>query len=285
MSDATDDRNTIPLPTPNTWLTQQLPEHYSLDLETQSYQSLHNAGFFWGDDQIATYPSLTASPDMPTTNTLPYPPTQTHPLYHTHELPVGGHKFTTSDTSATTYQAHPGMRTLTPGNVAESGLDERPLQSPMFSQRNITGLRTAQSAVDMTNVAPSSWPHGSGSLPSEEMHRTENPVDESPSGSEAGDDSPGDVKLKVSREKNRIAAAKTRRKKKTKAKEIEEHAQQIEQTNVRLHQELRTLRDTFSTLRYCALSHDPTAGCTCVGIHQYNAHMAKEVAKEVAKKL
>ena len=128
-----------------------------------------------------------------------------------------------------------------------------------------------------------SRPQSSGGTHSASRSQTDhNEHEESHSeNSEAGEN----TTRKVHKERNRIAAAKTRRKKKTKAKEIEEHAQQIEETNTRLHQEVRSLRDTFSTLRYCALSHDPTAGCTCVGIHQYNAHMANEVAKEVAKKL
>jgi hypothetical protein len=201
-------------------------------------------------------------------------------MYHSHELPRNTPKGGSSAFSPYQVAAYG----VAPHPVTGSGDEER-LLNPWGSAVDMSSPRGGGGARPPMQPA-SGGGGGGGGTPSASRSRTaESEVHESLSGSEAGETALGDViKLKVSREKNRLAAAKTRRKKKTKAKEIEEHAQQIEETNARLHHEVRSLRDTFSTLRYCALSHDPTAGCTCVGIHQYNAHMANEVAREVAQK-
>ncbi|EME77956.1 uncharacterized protein MYCFIDRAFT_212599 [Pseudocercospora fijiensis CIRAD86] len=90
-------------------------------------------------------------------------------------------------------------------------------------------------------------------------------------------------KLRMYRERNRIAAAKTRRKKKCSAKELEQRAQDVFLQNQSLKHEERSLRDALSTLRFTALAHDPSnSGCACADIHGYNQRRALEMAQEMA---
>lgn len=98
------------------------------------------------------------------------------------------------------------------------------------------------------------------------------------------DDGEGEVdgKREKYREKNRLAAAKCRAKKKTHTEDLEESARHITATNNRLRAEERELRDLFSSLRHQALAHDPTQGCTCSAIHMYNHNKAQEAARTAA---
>lgn len=83
------------------------------------------------------------------------------------------------------------------------------------------------------------------------------------------------------REKNRLAAAKCRAKKKVNTDDLEQSAREATARNTRLRAEERELRDLFSSLRDQALAHDPTQGCNCQAIHQYNRHKAQETARGV----
>lgn len=81
------------------------------------------------------------------------------------------------------------------------------------------------------------------------------------------------------REKNRLAAAKCRAKKKMNTEDLEESARSASAQNNRLRAEERELRDLFSSLRDRALAHDPSQGCNCQAIHAYNMHKAHEAAR------
>jgi hypothetical protein len=91
-------------------------------------------------------------------------------------------------------------------------------------------------------------------------------------------DSPsdGDDKREKYREKNRLAAAKCRAKKKNNTEDLEEAARLAGYQNNRLKQEARELRDEFSELRSLALLHDKTQGCKCADMHAYNQNKAQE---------
>lgn len=104
------------------------------------------------------------------------------------------------------------------------------------------------------------------------------------SANEDEDDGEGEVdgKREKYREKNRLAAAKCRAKKKTHTEDLEESARHITATNNRLRAEERELRDLFSSLRHQALAHDPTQGCKCSAIHMYNHNKAQEAARTAA---
>ncbi|KAM3423121.1 hypothetical protein BST61_g577 [Cercospora zeina] len=106
----------------------------------------------------------------------------------------------------------------------------------------------------------------------------------SQSGNEDDRDEDGEVdgKREKYREKNRLAAAKCRAKKKTHTEDLEESARHITATNNRLRAEERELRDLFSSLRHQALAHDPTQGCNCAAIHMYNHNKAQEAARTAA---
>ncbi|EME47481.1 hypothetical protein DOTSEDRAFT_69427 [Dothistroma septosporum NZE10] len=81
------------------------------------------------------------------------------------------------------------------------------------------------------------------------------------------------------REKNRLAAAKCRQKKKINTEDLEESARMATAENNKLRAEERELRDLFSNLRNQALAHDPSQGCNCKAIHNYNMLKAAETAR------
>ncbi|KAK0945943.1 hypothetical protein LTR29_002523 [Friedmanniomyces endolithicus] len=88
-----------------------------------------------------------------------------------------------------------------------------------------------------------------------------------------------EVKKEKYREKNRIAAAKCRAKKKGSVDGLEEDYRRLNAIHNFLTRELRELRDEFSALRTVALQHtSATHGCGCEGLHEYNRRKASQVA-------
>ncbi|KAK1076178.1 hypothetical protein LTR33_009173 [Friedmanniomyces endolithicus] len=88
-----------------------------------------------------------------------------------------------------------------------------------------------------------------------------------------------EVKKEKYREKNRIAAAKCRAKKKGSVDGLEEDYRRLNAIHNFLTRELRELRDEFSALRTVALQHTAaTHGCGCEGLHEYNRRKASQVA-------
>ncbi|KAK5118951.1 hypothetical protein LTR62_000162 [Meristemomyces frigidus] len=81
------------------------------------------------------------------------------------------------------------------------------------------------------------------------------------------------------REKNRLAAAKCRAKKKESVGGLEVQNREMGRINRQLKEEERRLRDELSMLRTDALQHAPGAsGCICGDLHQYNRNKASQVA-------
>ncbi|KAK5698675.1 hypothetical protein LTR97_006323 [Elasticomyces elasticus] len=96
------------------------------------------------------------------------------------------------------------------------------------------------------------------------------------------DDEEEDVETKKEkyREKNRIAAAKCRAKKKDNTDGLEERHRDLQASHNFLKREDRKLRDELSALRTLALQHSPdTPGCNCGDLHNYNRCKASEVAQ------
>jgi len=88
-----------------------------------------------------------------------------------------------------------------------------------------------------------------------------------------------EVKKEKYREKNRVAAAKCRAKKKGSVDGLEENYRRLNAIHNFLTRELRELRDEFSALRTIALQHtSATHGCGCEGLHEYNRRKASQVA-------
>lgn len=79
------------------------------------------------------------------------------------------------------------------------------------------------------------------------------------------------------REKNRVAAAKCRAKKKENVDQLEETHRTQSTVNKALKQTEKALRDELSYWRTHALSH---IYCTCCPIHEYNMRQAKVLAVE-----
>ncbi|KAK6401457.1 hypothetical protein LTR81_023398 [Elasticomyces elasticus] len=81
-------------------------------------------------------------------------------------------------------------------------------------------------------------------------------------------------------EKNRIAAARCRAKKKDNTDGLEERHRELQASHKFLKREDRRLRDELSTLRILALQHSPdTTGCACADLHNYNRYKASGVAR------
>ena len=81
------------------------------------------------------------------------------------------------------------------------------------------------------------------------------------------------------REKNRLAAAKCRSKKKNNTEVLEEQHRELCAANSYAKRQERALRDELTRLRTMALNHSPAIeGCHCTGLHVYNARKAHDVA-------
>ena len=83
------------------------------------------------------------------------------------------------------------------------------------------------------------------------------------------------------REKNRLAAAKCRMKKKDNVQGLEERSREMSAENNFAKVEMRQLRDELTNLRTMALHHSAhIQGCNCLALHAYNARKAGELASE-----
>lgn len=84
----------------------------------------------------------------------------------------------------------------------------------------------------------------------------------------------------VQREKNRLAAAKCRAKKKATSEEMQENHREGSKENSYLHREMRELRDQKAFLRNSLLQHEPGV-CQCHAIHRFNFAQAQQLAMGV----
>lgn len=86
-------------------------------------------------------------------------------------------------------------------------------------------------------------------------------------------------RARVHREKNRLAAAKCRQKKKVTNVVLKDMCDDLEVENTLMKRQERELRDQLSQLRTMALSHSSSAaGCQCGSLHQYNQRQAQAMA-------
>ncbi|KAK5137326.1 hypothetical protein LTR08_000296 [Meristemomyces frigidus] len=101
------------------------------------------------------------------------------------------------------------------------------------------------------------------------------------SASNSGEEMVVGSKREKYREKNRLAAAKCRMKKKDNVQELEERSREMSAENNFARIEMRQLRDELTCLRTMALHHAAhIQGCNCVALHAYNAKKAGELANE-----
>lgn len=100
------------------------------------------------------------------------------------------------------------------------------------------------------------------------------------------DEEDAEIRKEKYREKNRIAAAKCRAKKKDNTDGLEEQYRDLQASHNFLTREARKLRDEYSTLRTLALQHAPdTPGCGCSQIYTYNQCQAGEVVRNLGAPL
>lgn len=97
-------------------------------------------------------------------------------------------------------------------------------------------------------------------------------------GSEPEENGEPDHKREKYREKNRVAAAKCRAKKKMNSDHLEGSARETERENTRLKLEERKLRDELTRLKEISLAHH-AGGCKCASIHAYNTNQALRTAQ------
>lgn len=81
----------------------------------------------------------------------------------------------------------------------------------------------------------------------------------------------------VQREKNRLAAAKCRAKKKATLEDMQEIYREGSKKNIYLHREIRELRDQKAFLRNRLLQHEPGL-CQCHVIQRFNFAQAQQLA-------
>jgi hypothetical protein len=84
----------------------------------------------------------------------------------------------------------------------------------------------------------------------------------------------------VQREKNRLAAAKCRAKKKANSEDMQETHREGSQQHSYLLREMRELRDQKAFLRNSLLQHEPGV-CQCHAIHRFNFAQAQQLAMGV----
>ena len=92
-------------------------------------------------------------------------------------------------------------------------------------------------------------------------------------------DQPG-KSTNMQREKNRLAAAKCRAKKKATSEEMQDTHRDGSKQNNYLHREVRELRDQKAFLRNTLLQHEPGL-CQCHAIHRFNLAQAQQLAMGV----
>lgn len=99
--------------------------------------------------------------------------------------------------------------------------------------------------------------------------------------SDMGESAKGQGKsTNVQREKNRLAAAKCRAKKKATSEDMQENHREGSKQNSYLHREMRELRDQKAFLRNSLLQHEPGV-CQCHAIHRFNFAQAQQLAMGV----
>ena len=99
-------------------------------------------------------------------------------------------------------------------------------------------------------------------------------------GAEDGKEAKGPKFEQYRREKNRVATAKCRAKKKNHAQDLSTKYRQESTTNVSLKHQERELRNMLTFLRSCSLQHN-SSHCDCKFLHQYNIRQAQNIARVV----
>jgi len=80
------------------------------------------------------------------------------------------------------------------------------------------------------------------------------------------------------REKNRLAAAKCRQKKKTKTDNLEEQHRDLSAQNKHLRRVERQAREELTVLRDMALKHNADSpGCNCTSLHRFNNQRVEQI--------
>jgi hypothetical protein len=158
---------------------------------------------------------------------------------------------------------------ITPPDETDAELKERvSTEEEVKSQEDIAKLNRAQRARNAANKRHS-----------KSKKRKDSPQDGDIQEEEEGEDVANKAS-NVQREKNRIAAAKCRAKKKATAEEMQDTHREGARRNSFLQREMRELRDQKAFLRNTLLQHDPSL-CQCHAIHRFNLAQAQQLAMGV----
>ena len=216
-----------------------------------------------------------------------------HPTYDLAALSPGTPE---PDTMFTNHHNSPPMH-IDPGNVwnhplqtpsADAGLGKflnsysgsvdqiygqvtPPEESDMLN-KSLPGAKRADSGVEVAADSSASPRNSSASKTKPSMRSSAKSRRDSRL---SDDDVIGDVKKEKYREKNRVAAAKCRAKKKEHVDGLEDNHRTQSALNIALKQTEKTLRDELSFWRTQALQH---TFCNCRSIQDYNMQKAQNMA-------
>lgn len=172
----------------------------------------------------------------------------------------GEDQFITSDYQPDTFRQHLGQ--ITPP-------DDAPTASPAIDKTKHQKRRASSSVVSSTSSDIRNRKHQDKSRKLSKVSSVGDDLDE--------DLLDGDDKRQVSREKNRVAAAKCRAKKKEHVDDLEDSYKTQSALHVALKQTAQALRNELSDLRTQALQH---TSCDCHSIQAYNLRKARDIAAE-----
>ncbi len=136
------------------------------------------------------------------------------------------------------------------------------------SQEEIAKLNRAQRARNAANKRHS-----------KSKKRKDSPLDDTSKVDGSDEDDPS-KSTNIQREKNRIAAAKCRAKKKQTSEEMQDVHREGSRAHTYLSREVRELRDQKAFLRNVLLMHEPGV-CQCDAIHRFNMAQAQQMAMGV----
>ncbi|KAK5167797.1 uncharacterized protein LTR77_007496 [Saxophila tyrrhenica] len=192
------------------------------------------------------------------------PGTGGYPAWSVPQNPPSGQSNIVSQRSDNVRQ-HFGQ--ITPPDDHTPLAKDDPATNTQQSQEDIAKLSRAQRARNAANKRHA-----------KSKKRKDSPLNESKMEGEEEDEE--SKSSSVQREKNRIAAAKCRAKKKANSEEMQDVHRTGAKQNSQLHREVRELRDMKAFLRNQLLLHEPGV-CQCSAIHHFNMAQAQQMAMGV----
>lgn len=155
-----------------------------------------------------------------------------------------------------------------------------PDDSESIGNAGSTESNAAQDQQEQDDIAKANRAQRARNAANKRHSKTKKRKDSTQTGEESGEDDSQTKTTSMQREKNRVAAAKCRAKKKATSEEMQDVHREGSRANSSLHREVRELRDQKAFLRNSLLQHEPGL-CGCHAIHCYNLAQAQQLAMGV----